>query len=299
MLQTVEFMGRTVYLYDFWNDVSAYAMVLFILLQLKRFCAISPLAARQSSAVTRLLIALCQMLGIIVVVYYLLNYFNRAFGDWFTEGTANYYGSLTAWFLGVSSMTLLFRTSLLHTHDLLAPALPLQLAFSKMGCFSYGCCSGFAMPNSWYFNQDTNRAEFPVQLVEALVALALFFVLLWYRKRSRQAGSVFPLYLLLYSASRFLTEFLRADFPNVLGPFDAYQFLSIAFFVIGIVLLCVVRVYEPIEQNLEAKWALSYETRKHTQAQKRKQAQLQKYEQLQKQAQIRRGSSSKHKKKKR
>ena len=99
------------------------------------------------------------------------------------------------------------------------------------------------MPGSWYFNQHTERYEFPVQLLESLIALGLFVFLRWYQKRNKITGSVFPVYLTLYAVSRFLTEFFRADLPHVLGTLTAYQILSAVYVLLGGVLLGAVWMY--------------------------------------------------------
>ena len=161
--------------------------------------------------------------------------FNSTFAKLFTSGNANYFGNLTAWIFTVGLFPILLRISPLKNLDAFTPALPLGLVFVKIACFCFGCCSGFAA-DTFYFNQATNRREFPVQLVESGVALLLLFVLLVYRKRTKHSGTVFPLYLASYSASRFFTEFLRDDFPNVWGPLDAYQIISIVFLVFAMVL---------------------------------------------------------------
>ena len=139
---------------------------------------------------------------------------------------------------------IIFKVSPIKTMDLLSPGLPLCLFVAKLACFFHGCCSGFEKFGTRYFNWKTRRFEFPVQLVESLVALALFVFLRWYQKRNKISGSIFPVYLILYATSRFVTEFFRADLPNILGPFDAYQIMSIVYVFLGAILLGIVWVYQ-------------------------------------------------------
>lgn len=240
MFQRIDIMGYTVRMYGFWNTVSAVMMVVYLIAQTKQFSKISPYAVNQPSEKRKMLVAFCEVFTIIVVVFALFGILNPAFGDWFTHGNANYYGALTAWIVATMVLSVIFKTSPLQMHDLFAPALPIQLFFAKLACFFHGCCSGIAMPDSWYFNKYSDRYEFPIQLTEALVALALYVFLRWYQKRSKISGILFPAYLFLYSTSRFLTEFLRDDFPNVLGPFDAYQVMSVVYVFFGAVLLYLV-----------------------------------------------------------
>lgn len=243
MFQYVEIMGYSVSMYDFWNIVSTVVMFVYLMLKAKKFSDISPYAAKQSSSKRRMMAGIGEVFGIIVVAFALFGVLNPAFADWFTEGNANYYGSLTAWFIAITTMVSIFKTDPFYVHDMFAPALPIQLFFAKLACFCNGCCSGFEKFGTGYFNLKTKRVEFPVQMVEALVALALFVFLCGYQKRNKIPGSVFPVYLTLYAASRFITEYFRADLPNVLGPLDAYQIMSIVYILLGAVLLRVVWVH--------------------------------------------------------
>jgi len=243
MIQYAEIMGYNVSMYDFWNVVSTVVMFVYLMLQAKKFGDISPYVASQSSPKRKMQVSIGELLAIIVVAFVLFMVLNTAFAKWFTQENANYYGSLTAWFIGITGMTVIFKTSPLLAHDIFAPALPIQLFFAKLACLFFGCCSGFEKFGTGYFNWQTRRFEYPIQLVEALVALALFVFLRLYQKRNRIPGSVFPVYLILYSVSRFVTEFFRADLDNVLGPLDAYQILSIVYAFLGAILLVAVWVY--------------------------------------------------------
>lgn len=249
MAQYVEIMGHTVLLYDFWNAVSTAVMFFYLISQTKKFSDISPFAARQQSDTRKILVGIGEVLAIIAVAFVLFRILNPAFGKWFTGGNANYYGSLTAWFLAITILAILFKTSPFHVHDLFAPALPIQLFLAKLSCFFHGCCYGFEVPGSWYFNQRTGRSEFPVQLTESLIALALFVFLRRYQKRNRIPGSIFPVYLILFAVSRLMTEFLRADLPNVFGPLNAYQIMSVVYAFFGAVLLGVAWKYNDAKKQ--------------------------------------------------
>ena len=243
MLQSIQFFGLTIRMYRFWNTISGIIMTCYILCHSKAYVAICPTALRQKDKLRRILVGGGEIVTLIVIITLLVTALNKEFGDWFTHGNANYYGTLTAWVVSIVIVTKIYKVPALKVLDFLTPGLPLSLFFSKLGCFCYGCCSGFEMGESWYFNHSTGLYEFPVQIVEAIVALAIFFVIRYYEKHNKFSGSVFPLFLLLYSVSRFLTEFLRADFPNVVGPLDAYQVLSIPFLLLGGLFLYIVWAY--------------------------------------------------------
>lgn len=240
----MDLFGHFVSLYDLWNFISIVFMLGYLLFQINKFSLISKYASIQPTAARRILVSLAEIIAIAVVAFILFKILNPAFADLFTQGNANYYGSLVAWFLVVTLLPLIFRADVFKTHDLFAPALPLQLIFAKIACYFTGCCHGFEMPDSFYVNPNSGIHEFPVQLIESLVALLLFIFMIIQQKKNRIAGSLFPIYLILYSYSRFLTEFLRDDLPNVLGVFNTYQIISFVFFVFGLSLYFLVRIYQ-------------------------------------------------------
>ena len=115
--------------------------------------------------------------------------------------------------------------------DLYTPSYAASLVLFKLACFHAGCCGGIRTDRIYRYPMGTMQ-NFPTQLLEAAVALALFFFLLWYRKRAKP-GTMQPIYLILYSGTRFCTEFLRVESPVFLC-FRAYHFFCLAGFLIGL-----------------------------------------------------------------
>lgn len=98
------------------------------------------------------------------------------------------------------------------------PVVPLIHGFGRIGCFCAGCCYGVETSSALIgvrFSASTIAPNdcylLPVQLYEAVFELLLFVYLL--RKQKRGAGGYKMLYayLTLYSAARFILEFLRGD----------------------------------------------------------------------------------------
>ena len=241
MLQEITVAGNTLSLHTVFDALGILILLIYILSQSKKYGEY--LSTATSNKRNRTAVAFLLLLSMIILLLGLISVLNRAFADWFTRGNANYYGNLTAWLIGMTLLPIIFKVSPLKTMDLLSPGIPLCLFVAKLACFFHGCCSGYEMPGSWYFNQHTERYEFPVQLLESLIALGLFVFLRWYQKRNKITGSVFPVYLTLYAVSRFLTEFFRADLPHVLGTLTAYQILSAVYVLLGGVLLGAVWMY--------------------------------------------------------
>lgn len=152
----------------------------------------------------------------------------------------NYFGTLFVKPIILYILFYIIAINPLKKMDLITPAYPLALVSTKLACFCYGCCKGFEC--TWgLYNNDTQAYEFPTQLVEAGLALCLFIFLLWYKKRAKE-GTMFPVYLILYSATRFFSEFTRGD-SNRFGPLKTYHLLCIAGVIIGIIELLIVLKY--------------------------------------------------------
>ena len=80
-----------------------------------------------------------------------------------------------------------------------------------------------------------NRPIHPTQLYEAAAELAIFGLLYWRFRKPHAKGSIISLYLMLYSAARFVVEFFRYhEQGNLLGgPLDTSQWISLALFALG------------------------------------------------------------------
>lgn len=153
---------------------------------------------------------------------------------------ANYFGLLFFIPFILMLVCLALRLDPIKQIDLVTPAFPFALISVKMGCFCAGCCQGFVWSAGLY-NYKTRYAEFPLQLVEAGVALLLFVFLLIWRKKAK-AGTMFPTYMIAYSAIRFFTEFLSKR-DAIIGPFNVYHILCFAGVIIGVIELLLILEY--------------------------------------------------------
>lgn len=246
-----DIFGITISAYDIFNFISVIGMFTYLILSTKEYSDISYFALKQKTQKRKYLISALLIISISIISFLLFRVFNPLFAYLFTENNANYYGSLSARIISVSVLSLLFRSDLFKTHDIFTPALPIQLSVAKIACAFAGCCHGFELENSFYINPSSHIHEFPIQILEALIAFILFFVIEFYKRNNKIQGSVLPLYLILYSISRFITEFFRADLPNVLFIFDAYQILSLIFLFFGTALfiLCYLRQKQILKRS--------------------------------------------------
>ncbi len=132
-----------------------------------------------------------------------------------------------------------------RTMDVFAPGVALGQAIGRIGCFAAGCCWGKECSLPWgvRFRSDfaapvpLDKILHPVQLYESAANLILFGILYRYFKSSPREGNVIGLYLVLYSAIRFVVEFFRVHEQALVGPFSLTQWIALALLVLGAVFL--------------------------------------------------------------
>lgn len=146
------------------------------------------------------------------------------------RGGLVFYGGFISGALAGIAFVHLKKLSLFKMLDLFAPYVALAQAFGRIGCFLNGCCFGkkdgiFGVQFPY---EDIMRH--PAQLYSAVKMLAIFFILLFLRKNKRYEGELFLYYLILYSAARFVVEFLRADTPHLIFDLTIAQLISVPVF---------------------------------------------------------------------
>jgi len=143
----------------------------------------------------------------------------------FWRGGMVYYGGFLGSLAAVVWWCRRNGRSLLHVGDILAPAVPLGIAFGRLGCLSQGCCYG--RPIDWgtgiewpwaitYLSGSVPLALkgvplHPVQAYASLGAIGLFLLLGWMRRNQRFEGQVLGALLVGYGVLRSLLELFRLD----------------------------------------------------------------------------------------
>ncbi len=135
------------------------------------------------------------------------------------QGGLTIYGALITGIFVTAGFAKRSKTPFWILADTIAPSIILAQAIGRIGCFLNGCCFGKETSLPWAVTFiDENCAAplnvplHPVQLYSSL-ANALVFVAIWRsRKKTPYDGSLFLLYLALYSGARFITEFYRQGF---------------------------------------------------------------------------------------
>ena len=129
---------------------------------------------------------------------------------------------------------------------------PLAHACGRVGCALTGCCYGIEyhgpLAITYSISQITPGASddladfsrFPIQPLEAVCELIIFFVLLYFYMKKGDEFSVTTTYLLIYPVVRFFDEFLRGDrIRGLWGPFSTSQWISLAILAVTIIYLIV------------------------------------------------------------
>jgi phosphatidylglycerol:prolipoprotein diacylglycerol transferase len=151
------------------------------------------------------------------------------------------------------------RLPLLPTFDVFAPGIAAGHAVGRLGCFAAGCCWGTECHLPWavtFHNPEANRLVgvplnvplHPTQLYESFSEAIIFYILYRRIAKPHAAGEVFGLYLVLYSITRFLVEFVRNHEQATHLGLSLTQWISLATLAAGVWL---------IARRREAKLALS------------------------------------------
>ena len=133
--------------------------------------------------------------------------------------------------------------------DIGLPSVALAQGFGRIGCFFAGCCYGVETDS--VFSIVFSHSDFapnhvhlvPTQLLSAAGDFILAFFLWFYdRKLKRRDGETAALYLILYSAGRFVIEFWRGDLiRGAVGPLSTSQFIGLFTLSAGVLLFYICR----------------------------------------------------------
>jgi len=150
------------------------------------------------------------------------------------------YGAILGAALGIWIYSKFSKLNFGYFADLVAPAIISAQAIGRVGCTINGCCYGIEAPTwlPWsivYTHPDSlaplGVATHPMTVYEIIWNLIVFVVLIKLRGRFKPDGSLFLIYLSLYSLWRLATDFLRVGTPFLFGLHQAQ--------VIGIIVLAI------------------------------------------------------------
>ncbi len=172
--------------------------------------------------------------------------------DLITSGMV-FYGGLLGGIVGLLLLCKKKRRNFFTFADLIVPCFCLAHAGGRIGCLLVGCCYGVAEGQACLAGLHTYHGTFavtylngvhrlPVPLMESLFLILLSAVLVVLLKTNKHRGTVTAWYLILYSVWRFVIEYFRGDeVRGIYGPFSTSQWIGIAIFIAGVVILVLSR----------------------------------------------------------
>ncbi len=175
---------------------------------------------------------------------------------WGFEGLT-IYGAILGAVLGIWIYSKFSSFKFGYFVDLVAPATILAQAVGRVGCTINGCCYGIetSLPWSVVYTHPESYAPLgvalhPTQLYEIVFCLIVFGVLLKLRGHFKPEGSLFLIYLSLYSLWRVGIDFLRDGTPFLFGLHQA-QVIGIIVLAIAIPLLALRTRWVRVESRAE------------------------------------------------
>jgi len=153
------------------------------------------------------------------------------------------YGALLGAALGIWVYSKFSKLQFGYIADLIVPGLILAQIIGRVGCTINGCCYGVACSLPWgivYTHPASlgpiGVATHPTTVYEIIYLLIMFGIILKLKGRLRPDGSLFLIYLGLYSLWRIGIDFLREGTPFLFSLHQA-QVIAIIVLVITVPLL--------------------------------------------------------------
>ncbi|MEL7647797.1 MAG: prolipoprotein diacylglyceryl transferase [Sedimentibacter sp.] len=132
------------------------------------------------------------------------------------------------------------KINVLKLLDIVMPSVALGQAIGRWGNFINQEAHGGPTNLPWGIMVNGQKVH-PTFLYESIFDFCIFLFLMWFRKNKKTTdGQVLGLYLILYSAGRFLVEGLRTDSLMFLGMRVA-QLISLASVLAGVLLLLYIK----------------------------------------------------------
>ncbi len=162
------------------------------------------------------------------------------------RGGLTFVGSVPAVALGAIVLGRVWRMPLHQLVDPLCHAAALGQAIGRVGCFLAGCCYGLPSERfGLHFAAESvagpEPARFPIQLVEAVLSLALFSLLRsnlgWLARPYRTLGA----YLVGLATIRLVTEPFRGDQVPLWPRLTVAQGEALVVLVVGLLLIVLSR----------------------------------------------------------
>jgi len=155
-------------------------------------------------------------------------YYGQHLTDIIGGGGLTAYGAVLGAAIGVWVYSRFSKINFGYFADVVAPGIILSQAVGRVGCTLNGCCYGLETSLPWaivYTHPNSfcpvGVSVHPTQVYEILWNLLVFGLLLRLKGHLKPDGSLFLIYLSLYSVYRLGTDFLREGTPFLFGLHQA------------------------------------------------------------------------------
>jgi phosphatidylglycerol:prolipoprotein diacylglycerol transferase len=155
------------------------------------------------------------------------------------HGGLSFHGGLIGAIIGVYLFAKKYKYGLLDLLDSLVVPFAFALGLGRIGNFINGELYGRITNLPWCIDFGDGLCRHPSQLYESLYSFVIFGILFSLRNKKTKKGTMFGLFIVLYSAFRFVTEFFRQpdyQIGFILG-LTTGQILCAVMFIIGILFL--------------------------------------------------------------
>lgn len=173
------------------------------------------------------------------------------------EGGMSFHGGLIGVLIALFIFARQNKYPILMIGDIVAPCVPLAIAFGRLGNFINGELWGKVTQVPWgmVFPHAGPLPRHPSQLYAVLLeGVLIFVVLMWYSSKPRKIGSVGALFFIMYGSVRIFEEFFRQPDPQygylAWGWLTMGQLLSLPMIIIGLVVYIKSRKMKLIEQYI-------------------------------------------------
>ena len=265
MLKSITLFGQQVFLGSFFDTLGYILMFILTAVHLKEYKEFSTLhkivriALRKENNTSFfhnwiyvLVEAYILFIVLIALIYPLNDPLTRFFMG---SADANYFPYILFVPVFYVVFAIILKISPLKLTDFGATVVIPGLICFKFSCFCNGCCYGIECASSPFYNYSNERYELPIQLIEMGCAVIMYIIiLLLRRKKHRVPGVLYPVFMLMYCGSRFISEFWRDDYPAIWGRMTGYHIQCIIGFVLGAIYLFIVLKWgERISEYFEKK----------------------------------------------
>ena len=157
------------------------------------------------------------------------------------HGGLSFHGALIGAVIAVLIFTKKKKIDFYEIADLSVIPLALGLALGRLGNFTNGELYGRITDVPWAFRfPDAEGFRHPSQIYESFKNFTIFLALWAIKDKKLPKGFMFWLFVVMYSALRFIVEFFRQPDPQVgfiIGFLTMGQVLSMVMFVVGVYFL--------------------------------------------------------------